>query len=184
MKKNLMISLRLTLVLLVLLAVIYPLLIAFAGRFTDNNGNGKPVFVHGKVVGYELIGQSFTSDKYFQGRPSAVSYKADGSGGSNKGPSNPGYLKMVAERVDSFLVHNKTIAKKDIPAELVTASGSGLDPHISAASALVQVPRIAAVRNLSEDVLRKLISNHTEKGFAAPEKINVLLLNIALDELK
>ncbi|WP_336514808.1 potassium-transporting ATPase subunit KdpC [Pollutibacter soli] len=184
MKRNLFISLRLTLVMLVLLAVIYPLIIAAAGYFTSNKGNGKQVIVNGKVVGYELIGQRFTDDKYFQGRPSAVDYHADGSAGSNKGPSNPDYLKTVSERIDSFIVHNKTIERKDIPAELVTASGSGLDPHISPSSAFVQVPRIASVRNLSEEKLKQLIQAHTEHGLLSPEKINVLQLNIALDDLK
>ncbi len=184
MKKNLMISLKLTLVLLVILAVLYPALIALAGKMTDNAGNGKKVIVDGKTVGYELIGQKFRDDKYFQGRPSAVNYHADGSAGSNKGPSNPDYLKTVQERIDSLLAHNPGLKREEIPAEMVTASGSGLDPHISPASALIQVKRIATVRNISEEKLRSFIAQQTEKGFVSPAKVNVLLLNVALDKLK
>ncbi len=99
---------------------------------------------NGKVVGYALEGQNFSSDKYFMSRPSAAGYNAAGSSGSNKGPTNPDYLKDVQSRIDSFLVHNKTVQKEQIPAELVTASGSGLDPDLSPAGAYIQVARIAA----------------------------------------
>jgi potassium-transporting ATPase KdpC subunit len=184
MKKNLMISLRLTLVMIVICAVIYPLLIAAVGKATPGNGKGKTISVNGKVVGYELVGQKFTDDKYFRNRPSAVEYNAAGSAGSNKGPSNPDYLKVVQERIDTFLVHNPGVKKDEIPAELVTASGSGLDPDISPASAYVQVKRIATIRKIQEEKIKALIDTHTEKSALAPSKINVLKLNIALDELK
>src|SRR6478752_7101385 len=151
MKKYLLPSLKLTLVLLVLCSVLYPLLIALVGKATPGGGDGKTVQVNGKVVGYELIGQKFTDDKYFWSRPSAVDYNAAGSAGSNKGPTNPDYLKQVQDRIDTFIAHNPGIKKEDIPADLVTASGSGLDPDISPASAYVQVKRIAAVRQLTED---------------------------------
>src|SRR5215510_7014545 len=150
MKKNLIISLKLTLVMLVLCSLLYPLLIAGIGKATPGGGKGKTVSVNGKVVGYELVGQKFTDDKYFWGRPSAVDYNAAGSAGSNKGPSNPDYLKIVQERIDSFLVHNPGVKKEEIPSDLVTASGSGLDPDISPAAAYVQVKRIATVRSLAE----------------------------------
>src|SRR5215510_13697171 len=135
MKKNVIISLKLTLVLLLLLSGIYPLVIAGIGKIRSDGGNGEKVEVNGKVVGYANIGQKFTDDKYFQGRPSAVDYNAAGSAGSNKGPTNPDYLKQVQDRIDTFLVHNPGVKKEEIPAELVTASGSGLDPDISPASA-------------------------------------------------
>src|ERR1700752_1940162 len=151
MKRNLMISLKLTLVMLVICSVLYPLLIAAIGKATPGNGKGKTLSVNGKVVGYELIGQKFTDDKYFWGRPSAVDYNAAGSAGSNKGPLNPDYLKIVQDRIDTFLVHNPNVKKSDIPADLVTASGSGLDPHISPAAAAVQAKRIATVRRLPEE---------------------------------
>lgn len=186
MKKNLLISLKLTLVLIILCAVIYPLLIAAVGKATPGGGKGETVSVNGKVVGYEKVGQKFTDDKYFWGRPSAVDYNAAGSAGSNKGPSNPDYLKIVQDRIDTFLVHNPGIKKEEIPAELLTASGSGLDPDISPASAYVQVKRIAAIRKIDEEKVKSLVDTHTEKSFAgiAPSKVNVLKLNISLDALK
>jgi K+-transporting ATPase ATPase C chain len=185
MKKNLLISLRLTLVLIILCAVLYPLLIAGVGILTPGDGKGKTLSVNGKVVGYELIGQKFTDDKYFWGRPSAVDYNAAGSAGSNKGPSNPDYLKIVQDRIDTFLVHNPGIKKEEIPADLVTASGSGLDPDISPASAYVQVRRIAVIRNLQEENIKALVDQNVVKPFMglSPQKVNVLKLNIALDKL-
>ncbi len=184
MKKNLMISLKLTLVLIVLLAVLYPLLIAGIGKATPGGGKGETVSVNGKVVGYKNIGQKFTEDKYFWGRPSAVDYNAAGSAGSNKGPSNPDYLKLVQDRIDSFLAHNPGIKKEEMPAEMVTASGSGLDPHISPASAYIQVKRIAATRKMPESKIKALVENSIQNPFLGPSVINVLKLNIALDELK
>lgn len=184
MKKNFLISLRLTLVMIILCAVVYPLLIAAVGKATPGNGKGKTISTNGKVVGYENVGQKFTDDKYFQGRPSAVDYNAAGSAGSNKGPSNPDYLKVVQDRIDTFMVHNPGIKKEEIPAELVTASGSGLDPHISPAGAYVQVKRIASVRKIEETKIKALIENGIDKTVFGPDVINVLKLNIALDNLK
>lgn len=187
MKKNLLISLKLTLVMIILCAVLYPLLIAGIGKAAPGGGKGETVSVNGKVVGYEKIGQKFTEDKYFWGRPSAVDYNAAGSAGSNKGPSNPDYLQIVKDRIDSFLVHNPGIKKEEIPSEMVTASGSGLDPDISPAGAYVQVKRIASVRNLPEEKVKELVEAHIQKplaGILGPSKVNVLKLNIALDNLK
>src|SRR6476646_9551488 len=176
MKKNLLISVRLTVILIIILAVIYPLLIAAVGKFTIGNGGAEKLSVNGKVVGYTNIGQKFTEDKYFWGRPSAIDYNAAGSAGSNKGPSNPDYLKIVQDRIDSFLVHNPAIKKEEVPADLVTASGSGLDPDISPASAYVQVQRIAKVRGLPEDKVKTLVDQHVDKPFLGmgPSKVNVL----------
>ena len=187
MKKNLLISLKLTLVMIILCAVLYPLLIAGLGKATAGGGKGETVSVNGKVVGYEKIGQKFTDDKYFWGRPSAVDYNAAGSAGSNKGPSNPDYLQIVKDRIDSFLVHNPGVKKEDIPAEMVTASGSGLDPDISPAGAYIQVKRIASIRNLPEDKVKALVREHSQEplaGLFGPSKVNVLKLNIALNNLK
>ncbi len=187
MKKNLLISLKLTLIMIVLCAVLYPLLIAGIGKATPGGGKGETVSVNGRVVGYEKIGQKFTDDKYFWGRPSAVDYNAAGSAGSNKGPSNPDYLQIVKDRIDSFLVHNPGVKKEEIPAEMVTASGSGLDPDISPAGAYIQVKRIAAIRNLPEEKIKALVEEHTQKplaGMFGPSKVNVLKLNVALDNLK
>jgi K+-transporting ATPase ATPase C chain len=187
MKKYIWPSLKLTLFMILLLAVLYPALIAAVSKTAPGQGKGKTVTVNGKVVGYENVGQRFTEDKYFNGRPSAVNYNAAGSGGSNKTASNPDYEKTVQERIDTFLAHNPGVKKEDIPAELVTASGSGLDPDISPAAALIQVRRIAAARRLSETKLMTLVSDHTERplmGIAGPSKVNVLKLNLALDTLK
>jgi len=186
MKRNFLISLKLTLVMIILCAVLYPLLIAGIGRLAPGGGKGKTLSVNGKVVGYELLGQKFTDDKYFWGRPSAVDYNAAGSAGSNKGPFNPDYLKLVQDRIDTFLVHNPGVKKEEIPADMVTASGSGLDPDLSPASAHVQVKRIAAARNLPEIRISDLVDQHIEKVFLGmgPEKVNVLKLNIDLDNLK
>jgi K+-transporting ATPase ATPase C chain len=182
--KSFLIPIKLTLVLIIICAGVYPLLIAFAGKMTPGGGKGETVQANGKVVGYANVGQKFTEDKYFWGRPSAVDYNAAGSAGSNKGPSNPDYLKAVQERIDSFLVHNPGVKKEAIPAEMVTASGSGLDPDISPAAAYVQVKRIAVVRSLPETKVRSLVDAHIQKPLLGPAKINVLKLNVALDELK
>ena len=184
MKRNLLISLKLTFVMIILCSVLYPLLIALIGKATPGGGKGKTIPVNGKVVGYELIGQKFTDDKYFWGRPSAVDYNAAGSAGSNKGPSNPDYLQIVQDRIDTFLVHNPGVKKEEIPADFVTASGSGLDPHISPASAYVQVKRVAAIRNQPEDKIRTLVEQQIEKTILGPSVVNVLKLNIALDNIK
>jgi K+-transporting ATPase ATPase C chain len=184
MKKYIIPSLRLTLVFIVICAVIYPLLIAAIGRVTPGGGKGETVSVNGKVVGYANIGQRFSEDRYFWSRPSAVSYNAAGSAGSNKGPSNPDYLKDVQAHIDSFLVHNPGVKKEDIPAELVTYSGSGLDPDISPAGAKVQIKRVAKARNMSEEQLNQLVDRCTERpllGMFGPAKVNVLKLNVALD---
>lgn len=180
-------AIRLTIVLLIITAVIYPLLVAGIAKLAPGGGEGVKVEANGRVVGYANIGQAFTQDRYFNGRPSAVDYNAAGSAGSNKGPSNPDYLKQVQARIDTFLVHNPGVQKADIPAELVTASGSGLDPHLSPAGAKIQVARIAKVRNVPAERLNQLVDEHTEGpllGLFGPSKVNVLRLNVALDQLK
>lgn len=173
-----------TLVMIVLCAVVYPLLIAGIGKATPGGGKGKTVSVNGKVIGYENIGQKFTADKYFNSRPSAVDYNAASSAGSNKGPSNPDYLQVVKDRIDTFLVHNPGIKREEIPADFVTASGSGLDPDISPASAYVQVTRIAVVRGIAEEKVKALVDQHVSTTILGPSVVNVLKINIALDELK
>lgn len=186
MKQHILPALRLTLVCVLFFCGIYTLFIWLFAQAAPAKGEGETITVNGKVVGYALIGQSFTQDKYFWSRPSAVAYNAAGSGGSNKGPTNPDYLKDVQSRIDSFLVHNPGIRKEEIPSELVTASGSGQDPNLSQKGALVQVSRIAKARNIKEEDIMKLVESNTEKpllGLFGPEKVNVLKLNIALDAL-
>ncbi|OCX52154.1 potassium-transporting ATPase subunit C [Mucilaginibacter sp. PPCGB 2223] len=187
MKTYFLPSIRITIVLIVLCAGLYPLLVAAVGKLTPGGGDGVAVTVNGKVVGYANVGQKFTKDKYFNSRPSAADYKADASAGSNKGPTNPDYLKDVEKRIDTFLVHNPGVKRADIPAELVTASGSGLDPDLSPAGAKIQAARIARVRGLAVDKVLALVDAHTQKplwGLFGPEKVNVLQLNVALDEVK
>lgn len=188
MKTYILPSLKITLLTLILFGVAYPLAITgFAKLFGANQGNGKTVVVDGKVVGFEVIGQRFTSDNYFNSRPSAVNYNAASTGGSNKGPSNPDYLKQVEERIADFLVKNPTIKKEDVPVDLITASGGGLDPHISPRAAYVQAQRIAKSRSLSIEQVNSLIEQHIQKplfGLLGTATVNVLLLNIELDKLK
>jgi K+-transporting ATPase ATPase C chain len=187
MKKDIMPALKLTLVFIIICAVIYPLIIAAVGVLSPGGGKGETVTLHGRMVGYANIGQRFDQDKYFWSRPSAVAYNAAGSGGSNKGPSNPDYLKDVVAHIDTFLRHNPDITKAEIPAELVTYSGSGLDPDLSPNGAYIQVARIAKARHISEEMLRKLVGRHIEKpflGLFGPQKVNVLQLNVALDSLE
>ncbi|SOD92765.1 K(+)-transporting ATPase subunit C [Spirosoma fluviale] len=187
MKNHISPAIRLTLVLLVILSVVYPLVIAGVAKLAPGQGKGETVTVNGKVVGYALVGQAFTEDRYFNSRPSAVGYKADGSGGSNKGPSNPDYLKTVQARIDTFLVHNPGVSKANIPAELVTASGSGLDPDLSPEAAKIQIARIAKARGISAEKLNQLVDEQAKDpllGLFGPSTVNVLKLNIALDELK
>lgn len=187
MKKYLIQSIRLTVVLIILLCVAYPLFVAFAGGFAKGKGDGEKVLRNGKVVGYALLGQSFTKPQYFWGRPSAVNYNAAGSAGSNKGPSNAEYLAVVQGRVDTLLKYNPSLKKTDIPADMVTASGSGLDPDISVDGAIVQIKRVAAYRKLDERTVAKLVVENTQHpflGMFGPSKVNVLALNVALDGLK
>src|SRR5471030_2654571 len=143
MKTYILPALKLTAVLIILCSVLYPLLITAIAKMAPGGGDGVTLSYNGKVVGYKNIGQKFTNDKYFWSRPSAVDYNANGSAGSNKGPTDSAYLKTVQDRIDSFLVHNPSVKKADIPSELVTASGSGLDPDLSPQGAYVQVARVA-----------------------------------------
>lgn len=185
MKQHILPALRLTLVCVIFFCGVYTLVIWGIAQAAPAKGGGETVSTKGKVVGYDLEGQAFTQDKYFWSRPSAVAYNAAGSGGSNKGPSNLDYLKDVQTHIDSFLAHNPGIRKEDIPAELVTYSGSGLDPDLSPAGAKVQVKRVAAARKWPEEKLLALVDRYTEKpllGLFGPQKVNVLKLNIALDE--
>lgn len=185
MKSNILPAIKLTLLLIVLLSGDYTCIVLGIAQLAPNHGKGEIFSQNGRTY-YSNIGQAFTEDKYFWSRPSAVDYNAAGSGGSNLGPFNSELLKTVQARMDTFLAHDPGEKKQDIPVDLVTASGSGLDPDISIQAANVQVKRISAVRHISEDELYGLISKETEKpflGLFGPEKINVLKLNLALDKM-
>lgn len=186
MKKYIFPSIKLTLIFTVILCGIYPLFISYAAKLSKGNGSGEKLMLNGKVVGYKLIGQSFTKPQYFWGRPSAVNYNAAGSSGSNKGPTNPDYLVEVKNRIDTLLKYHPGLQKNEIPAEMVTASASGLDPNISVKAAQIQAKRIATYRHVPLSQVLKLIEINTEQplfGLFGPTKINVLSLNIALDKI-
>jgi len=179
--------------------LVYPLaMTGIAGVIFPKQAQGSLIERNGTVVGSSLIGQPFTSDKYFHGRPSATTapdpndstktvpapYNAANSGGSNLGPSNKALIDRVQGDIDALKKENPNMP---VPADLVTTSASGLDPHISPEAALFQVPRIAKARNLPEDRVRQLVVNKTEGrlfGLLGEPRVNVLLLNLALDELK
>ena len=151
-----------------------------------DKANGSLLYVDGKVVGSELIGQSFTSPGYFHGRPSAVDYDGTNSGGSNYGPTSEKLMEIVKERIDIVRKENNLPPDQPVPADLVLASGSGLDPHISVDAAVLQVARVAEARSLAQADVRTLVEQHIEEpefGFIGQERVNVLKLNIALDEL-
>jgi len=187
MKNHWVIGIKLTLVTLVIFGVGYPLIITGIAKVAGpNGGRGETLSVDGKTVGFELIGQKFDTDRYFNSRPSAVDYNAAATGGSNKGATNPDYLAQVQARIDTFLLHNPEVHKSEVPVDLVTASGGGLDPHISPEAANVQIGRIAAARHISKEEIEALVKEYTEAPMLGmgTARVHVLKLNIALDKLK
>jgi potassium-transporting ATPase KdpC subunit len=185
MKQHILPALRLTLMCIVIFCGAYTLLIWIFAQAIPSKGNGETISVNNKVIGYALEGQIFSQDKYFWGRPSAANYNAAAGSGSNKGPSNPDYLRSVQNNIDSFLLHNPSVKKEEIPSDMVTASGSGLDPHISPASALIQIKRVASARNISAEKIKQLVENNIQQplfGLFGTSKVNVLKLNVALDK--
>jgi len=188
MKTNIFPAIKLTLLCIVLFVAVYSGVVWGIARVAaPNHGEGEVILMAGKIVGFANVGQAFTQDKYFWSRPSAVNYNAAGSGGSNKGPTNPDYLALVQARIDTFMTHNPGVARAEIPADMLTASGSGLDPHISVAAANVQLKRVSRIRGIAEPRIIQLVSAATEGpwlGLFGPAQINVLKLNIALDNLK
>jgi len=191
MKSIIFPAIKHTIVLLIFFSVLYPLNVWAIAQLSPNHGKGEKITFqqasNATTFDYKNLGEVFNSDNYFWSRPSAVEYNAAGSCGSDKGPTNPDYLLLVQSRIDTFLVHHPYLKKQDVPAEMVTASGSGLDPHISPNSAVIQVKRIATARKLSEESVSQLVQKHVEKpllGLFGTSVINVLQLNIALDQLK
>jgi K+-transporting ATPase ATPase C chain len=171
----------------VLAGIVYPLVITGVARLLfPRRAGGSLITADGRVVGSELIGQGFVSVRYFRGRPSACGWDAANSAASNLGPANPKLIAMVRERIDSVRVMNGLPDTTHIPADLVLASGSGLDPDISPQSALLQAERVARARSLDPATVRDLVLRHTEHpflGIFGPERVNVLILNLALDSI-
>lgn len=184
--KTLWKSLKITLAFCVFFSVFYILVLWIFAQFAGpNKGNAEVATLNGKVVGAANVGQQFTEDIYFWGRPSCAGYDASASAGSNKGPTNEEYLAEVAARIDTFLLHHPYLSRKDVPAEMVTASGSGLDPDITPACAYIQVKRVAQARGMNEADVKAIVDKTVEKpllGLFGTEKVNVLKLNIALEE--
>jgi K+-transporting ATPase ATPase C chain len=193
MRRQLLTAVRVTVALLVVTCVLYPLAVWGIGRvaFRDKT-DGSFVEAAGRVVGSELIGQTWNDKdgkplpQYFQPRPSAAGdgYDPTASGGSNLGPSNPALLDAVAARVAAYRQFNGLGANATVPVDAVTASGSGLDPDISVANALTQAPRVARARQLSEATVEALVHAHTRDrawGVLGEKAVNVLQLNLALD---
>ncbi len=170
-------------VLTLITGIVYPLIVTAFAQLFSGKATGSVIVVNGKAVGSELIGQPFSDPKYFWSRPSATSpqpYNGASSSGSNLGPTNKALHEAVAERLKPF-------EQRPVPADLVTASASGLDPHISPEAAQFQVSRVAKARGLTEDRIQELLDRHTEArtfGLLGEPRVNVLRLNLALDALK
>ena len=180
--KTILISIKITVAFCVVFFFSYVLTLwGFAGVVSPNHGEAEVIVFNGKIVGASNVGQQFSDMKYFWGRPSAVDYNGGGSGGSNKGASNPDYLKEVDMRIDKLLKSHPYLEREKIPSELVTASGSGLDPHISPLAAEVQIRRVANTRKIDEKRITEIVVNNTHKPLVGQPYINVLELNIALD---
>jgi len=185
MKSDFFKSIKITVVFCVIFTIFALVLWAFAHVFSPNKGQVEVVTLNGKVVGADNVGQAFKKDIYFWGRPSAANYQADASSGSNKGPTNAAYLKDVKGRIDTFILNHPYLKRNEVPAEMVTASGSGLDPDITPESAYVQVKRVAKARGISDEAVKAIVDKQIEKpllGLFGPAKVNVLKLNVALDK--
>ena len=178
-------GLRIVAVMTVALGVAYPLAItAFAQLAVEGRADGQLIEVDGQVIGSRLIAQEFTGAEYFQSRPSAAGYDAAASTGSNLGPTNPTLVDAVADRVAAYRALNGLPDQLGVPVDAVTASGSGLDPHISPANARLQAPRVAAARGLGLDVVLALVDESTARrplGILGDDAVNVVELNVGLD---
>lgn len=187
MKTQLRPALTIFALLTIVTGVIYPFAVTSISQIVfPNQSNGSLIVVDGKTYGSEMIGQQFDDPKYFWGRLSAIGYDASTSSGSNYGPMNPALIEAVQARIDALKAADPDNALP-IPVDLVTASGSGLDPHISVAAALYQVSRVASSRGLNEADVVALINQITEGrqlGIFGEPRVNVLLLNLALDGIK
>jgi potassium-transporting ATPase KdpC subunit len=185
MRRQLLASVRTLLVLTVLTGLVYPLVLTGVAQLgMRSRANGSLVSADGRIVGSKLIGQMFKGDRWFQGRPDG--YDPHASGPSNLGPTNPQLIDQVKSNIASLRTQNGLAPGEQIPADAVTGSGSGLDPEISVAFAQLQAPRVARARGLPLDRVLGLIGRQTQgrtAGFLGQPRVNVLLLNIALERL-
>jgi len=179
------------LVLACITGVIYPLVITGITTLVfPAQAHGSLLYKNGQVIGSALIGQDFSDARYFHGRPSSAGekgYDGTSSGGSNWGPTNKNLISTVKERADQVKAANGLEPNDPVPSDLVTASASGLDPHISEPAASLQIARVARTRNISENKVKLLVEKYTEQpqfGFLGEPRVNVLKLNLALDALK
>lgn len=186
--RNLWIAVKMTLVLMVLTGIIYPIVVfGIADVIFPSQAGGSLITHGGRVVGSAVIGQNFSQERYFHGRPSAAGdkgYDASNSGGSNLGPTNKTLISTVDSRIKTVVEENPGINPSDVPIDLVTASGSGLDPEISPAAAEIEMARVAKARGVSPDLVRSLIRENTRGrllGVFGEPGVNVLKLNLALD---
>jgi K+-transporting ATPase ATPase C chain len=185
--KQLIIAIKVTLAFTVLTGVVYPLVVTGLAQLVfPHQANGSLIQAGAKTIGSELIGQKFTRPEYFHGRPSAAGndgYDGLASGGSNLGPTSKPLIDRVQSDLKKFRAENPSFAGP-VPADLLTASGSGLDPDLSPAAADAQVARVAAARGMSADRLREMVAAHTEDrqfGVLGEPRVNVLQLNLSLD---
>ena len=187
MRSTLITAIRYTLITTVLLGVVYPLVVTALAQLTmRDKANGQLISRNGVVIGSTIIGQSFTSDRYFHGRPSAAGngYDAANSGGSNLAQSNAALVDRINGAVGAYQKQNPG---KPVPIDLVTTSASGIDPDVSPAAALYQVPAVAAARHLTEDTVRTLVESHVQGrqfGLLGEPRVNILKLNLDLDALQ
>jgi len=187
MRAQLWAAIKIFLVMTLLVGIGYPLVVTGIAQVAfKHEADGSLIKEHGLVVGSELLGQQFTGKKWFQPRPSAADYDALASGGTNLGPTNPELIKTVQQRVTAYREANGLTATERVPVDAVTASGSGLDPHISKLNAKYQARRVAEVSGVSKGKLQQLIDDNTDDaslGFLGEPGVNVLKLNIALQRL-
>lgn len=185
MKSEIITSLRVFIILSLLLGIIYPLTITAIAQITMyDKANGSLFTKNEKIIGSQLIGQSFTNSKYFHSRPSATNYNASASGGSNLGPTSKKLMQLVEEKITSLRAQENLSTQTLIPAGMVLQSASGIDPHISLENAQLQIPRISKARGIPENTIIDLVKTNTDNdllGIWGQEVVNVLRLNLALD---